>query len=252
MARARDFSDELSGQLQPLVAGNALAAQSIGGATSNIAEVIQEVSRIAGEPIFNELTGILIEVQDFLLENRDVLEDFASEGAEDFLTFARVVVDTATSIGQALVPAIQAIAHEAHANIPHVLESLGRALNLAEPEGYVRLFVDEGEPMRNLLRQAAAVGIAAAYTRRLLSVFNDESIPPVSTPAQATKLVEPLTARENEILRLIAVGMRNQEIADQLFISLATVKRHIANTYGKLGASHRTEAVARANELNLL
>ena len=65
-------------------------------------------------------------------------------------------------------------------------------------------------------------------------------------------LAEPLTAREVEILRLIAAGMRNQEIADQLFISLSTVKRHIANAYGKLGASHRTEAISRANDLGLL
>jgi LuxR family maltose regulon positive regulatory protein len=64
--------------------------------------------------------------------------------------------------------------------------------------------------------------------------------------------MEPLTAREAEIMRLLAVGMRNQEIAEQLVISLPTVKRHIANVYGKLGVSHRTQAVARANELGLL
>jgi len=70
--------------------------------------------------------------------------------------------------------------------------------------------------------------------------------------AAAAALAEPPTAREVEILRLVAAGRRNQEIADQLYISLATVKRHIANAYGKLGVSHRTEAVARANELGLL
>jgi LuxR family maltose regulon positive regulatory protein len=64
--------------------------------------------------------------------------------------------------------------------------------------------------------------------------------------------VEPLTARETDVLRLIAAGLRNQEIADQLFISLPTVKRHVANAYGKLEVSHRTEAVARAKALNLL
>jgi len=69
--------------------------------------------------------------------------------------------------------------------------------------------------------------------------------PAVSAPAIVAGLAEPLTARETEILRLVAAGMRNQEIADQLVISLATVKRHIANTYGKLGVTHRTEAVAR-------
>ena len=149
--------------------------------------------------------------------------------------------------------ALQALAHRAQANIPDALDPLERALTLAEPEGYVHIFVDEGEPMRDLLRQAAAGGIAGAYTRRLLSACN-EPVQPASTPAQraAGELVEPLTTREVEILRLIAAGMRNQEIADQLFISLHTVKRHIANTYGKLGVSHRTEAVAKATELRLL
>ena len=147
----------------------------------------------------------------------------------------------------------QALAYEAQDKIPLALVPLERALTLAEPEGYVRIFVDEGEAMRGLLRHATAGGIAGSYTRRLLSAF-DEPAQPASTPAQAAaaRLAEPLTAREVEILRLIAGGMRNQEIADHLFISLSTVKRHVANAYGKLGVGHRTEAVARANELNLL
>lgn len=149
---------------------------------------------------------------------------------------------------------LQAIARAALGDIPRALHPLERALTLAEPEGYVRIFVDEGETMRDLLRQAAAVAIASNYIRQLLSAFDDKPAPSASAPAKvvAAELVEPLTAREVDILRLIAAGLRNQEIADQLFISLATVKRHIANAYGKLGVSHRTQAVARANELNLL
>jgi LuxR family maltose regulon positive regulatory protein len=148
---------------------------------------------------------------------------------------------------------VQALAFAARGDIPRALEPLERALTLAEPEGYVRLFVGEGEAMRTLLRHAAARGTATAYTRRLLSTF-DAPVRPAPTPAQApaTDLVEPLTAREVEILRLIAAGLRNEEIAGRLFIGLSTVKRHIANAYGKLGVGHRTEAVARANELNLL
>ena len=127
------------------------------------------------------------------------------------------------------------------------LVPLERALALAEPEGYVRIFVDEGPSMRDLLRQAVAQGISGVYARGLLAAFNDGSPqPPVSVaPAIVAGLAEPLTARETEILQLIAAGMRNQEIADQLVISLSTVKRHIANAYGKLGVTHRTEAVAR-------
>ena len=148
---------------------------------------------------------------------------------------------------------LQALAHQAQANIPSALDPLERVLTLAEPEDYVRIFVDEGEPMRNLLRHAATARIGGSYTRRLLSALN-EPVRPTSTPAQtaAGELIESLTSREVEILRLIATGMRNQEIANQLFISLHTVKRHIANAYGKLDVSHRTEAVAKATELRLL
>jgi LuxR family maltose regulon positive regulatory protein len=148
---------------------------------------------------------------------------------------------------------LQAVAHHAYGEEDEALNVLGEALALAEPGGFIRIFVDEGEAMRDLLRRAAARGLAGAYTRRLLSAF-DTPDRPVSSPIRpaATALAEPLTAREVEILRLIAAGMRNQEIADHLVISLPTVKRHIANAYGKLGVSHRTEAVARANTLSLL
>jgi LuxR family maltose regulon positive regulatory protein len=143
----------------------------------------------------------------------------------------------------------QALAHRTRGGSASALAALERALGLSEPEGYVRVFVDEGEPMRELLRQAMAAGIASAYVRRLLGALHQGQPQPTTA---AVDLVEPLTARELEVLRLVAVGMRNQEIADQLVISLPTVKRHIANSYGKLGARHRTEAVARATELGLL
>jgi LuxR family maltose regulon positive regulatory protein len=148
---------------------------------------------------------------------------------------------------------LQALAHRAQGNIAASLGPLSRALTLAEPEGYVRTFVDEGEPMRDLLRHAVAAGVSSAYARRLLSA-SEVRTGSVSAPqtAAGVGLVEPLTAREVEIVRLVAAGMRNQEIADQLVISLPTVKRHIANAYGKLGVDHRTEAVARATELGLL
>jgi LuxR family maltose regulon positive regulatory protein len=141
---------------------------------------------------------------------------------------------------------LQAVAQQALGDIAAGLVRLGRALALAEPEGYVRIFVDEGVPMRDLLRHGVAKGIGGAYARRLLSA-SDERAQSTAGPAGFTVagLAEPLTPREVEILRLIAAGMRNQEIADRLVISLSTVKRHIANTYGKLGVNHRTEAVAR-------
>lgn len=144
---------------------------------------------------------------------------------------------------------LRALAHSARADRTAALAELEQALTLAEPEGFVRLFADEGEPMRDLLRQWAARGTYTDYTRTLLAAF-DAAGDRNAHPEQA--LAEPLTRREIEILRLIAVGLRNQEIADQLSISLATVKRHIANVYGKLDVGHRTEALARANDLGLL
>ena len=141
---------------------------------------------------------------------------------------------------------LQARAQPALGDVVAGLVPLQRALTLAEPEGYVQIFVDEGEPMRTLLRRAVAENISRSYARRLLSAL-DERAHPVAVPAgfAVAGLAEPLTARELEVLRLIAAGRRNQEIADELVISLSTVKRHIANIYGKLGVDHRTEAVAR-------
>ena len=144
---------------------------------------------------------------------------------------------------------LQALAHQVGADMRAGLALLQRALTLAETEGYVRIFVDEGARMQALLRHALRTSGAASYAQRLLSVF-DSRVRPESASARPVvtglaALAEPLTARELEILRLVAEGLRNQEIADRLVISLATVKRHIANTYGKLGVDHRTEAVAR-------
>lgn len=143
---------------------------------------------------------------------------------------------------------LRALAFRAVGDTEAALTSLAESLALAEPEGYVRLFTSEGEPMRELLRAAVARGVSTAYATRLLAALGD-AVPPAEG---GVALPEPLTAREVEILRLIAAGMRNQEIADALVISVATVKRHIANAYGKLGVDHRTEAVARANELRLI
>jgi LuxR family maltose regulon positive regulatory protein len=151
--------------------------------------------------------------------------------------------------------ALQALAHEAQDNIPLALVPLERALALAEPEGYVRIFVDEGPPMARLLYEALTREIAPDYVRRLLATFpatEPEQVAPSKTQAPESKLVEPLSAREIEVLQLIAEGLTNQEIADRLYLSMHTVKAHARNIYGKLGAHHRTEAVARARAWGIL
>jgi len=135
------------------------------------------------------------------------------------------------------------------------LTFLADALALAQPEGYVRTFVDKGEPMAALLQEAASQGIAPDYVARLLAAFG--AAPqgrerPVSPAPPAQPLIEPLSDRELQVLRLVAVGLTNPEIADALYISVNTVKTHLQRIYGKLGVSSRTAAATRAQELSLL
>ena len=129
------------------------------------------------------------------------------------------------------------------------MEALGQALHLGEPEGYVRQFLDAGEPARRLLQQAAVRGIAPGYTARLLAAFGPA---PGARRAAAQPLVEPLSARELEVLHLLAEDLSNREIGRRLFISLPTVKSHTRNIYDKLGVHDREEAVARGRALNIL
>jgi LuxR family maltose regulon positive regulatory protein len=144
---------------------------------------------------------------------------------------------------------LQALALEMQGAADRALDALERALMLAEPGGYVRTFVDEGEPMARLLRRALAQGIAPGYVARLLAAFRD-SVP--AKPPAAQALVEPLTGRELEVLRLIAAGLSNREIAEELYIAVSTVKTHVNRIYGKLGAKSRTQAVVKAQALDLL
>jgi LuxR family transcriptional regulator, maltose regulon positive regulatory protein len=147
---------------------------------------------------------------------------------------------------------LTALVHQAEGDIPRALAVLEEALALAGPEKFLRVFVDEGQPLRRLLRHAAARGLAEAYVRRLLTAFDAPPRPSPAPGPTAAGPAPPLTRREIEILRLIAEGMQNQEIASRLFISTSTVKRHVANAYGKLDVGNRTAAVARAHELHLL
>jgi len=135
------------------------------------------------------------------------------------------------------------------------MPSLERALILAKPGGFIRIFVDEGPPMTRLLYEAATRGIAPEYTRRLLAAFpvaEPEQADPLRTLAPKSELIEPLSEREFEVLQLVAEGLTNPEIASRLFLALNTVKAHTRNIYGKLNVHSRTQAIARSQELGLL
>jgi LuxR family maltose regulon positive regulatory protein len=159
--------------------------------------------------------------------------------------------------------ALQAIALASHGRQGEALGSLERALKLGEPGGYVRTFIDEGPPMEALLRMASKRGPAPRYVEKLLGHFRRNTAhtrivqplqplqpgPPEPTLAG---FVEPLTPRELEVLRLIAGGASNRDIAETLVVVIGTVKRHTNSLYGKLGVTSRTQAIARAHELHLV
>jgi LuxR family maltose regulon positive regulatory protein len=143
---------------------------------------------------------------------------------------------------------LQALAHQMKGDIPAALMPLSRALALAEPEGYIRIFVDEGPPMAHLLEEAAKHGIAPNYVRQLLRAFGKTED---STPVKQV-LIEPLSERELEVLRLLATDLSGPEIARELVVSLNTLHTHTKNIYSKLGVNNRRAAIHRAEELDLL
>jgi LuxR family maltose regulon positive regulatory protein len=146
--------------------------------------------------------------------------------------------------------ALQASAYQQHGDSPKALTVLEQAIAIAAPEGYVRIFVEGGAPLADLLRRVATQAIAPDFVQRLTNALGmdgaDRSAQPVSP------LVESLTDRETEVLQLLGAGQTNQAIADALFITINTVKKHTTNIYGKLGVHSRTQAVVRAQELGLL
>jgi LuxR family maltose regulon positive regulatory protein len=143
---------------------------------------------------------------------------------------------------------LQALALRAGGDAHGALVPLEHALTLAEPEGYVRIFVDEGPPMASLLQAVAKRGVAPTYVRELLSAFGRrEDRAPID---QA--LIEPLSERELEVLRLLATDLDGPDIARELVVSLNTVRSHTKNIYAKLGVNNRRAAVSRAAELDLL
>jgi LuxR family maltose regulon positive regulatory protein len=157
--------------------------------------------------------------------------------------------ETGKRVGRVLeVLVLQALIYQGTKDLDQALTALKRALSLARPEGYIRTFVDEGEPMTRLLHLARSRQIETEYATDLLSVL-EKSAGKIQPPSQL--LIEPLTAREVEVLNLIQAGCSNQDIADQLVISIPTVKRHISNIYTKLGVKSRTQAVSIGKELNL-
>jgi LuxR family maltose regulon positive regulatory protein len=211
--------------------------------------------------------------------------DFPHEAA--YLTLARVRIaagqaeTVAPLLGRLLADAkakarmhstieiliLLALSLQAHGDRPAALIALEEALALAEPEGYVRMFLDEGAPIAELLtRMQRGSARIFSYQRNLLAAFHDsqravnghrtqaggQAITLQTAPRAHQRWVEPLSEREREVLALVAEGLSNQEIAARLVVGVSTVKKHINNIFGKLAVRSRTQALARARELNLL
>jgi LuxR family transcriptional regulator, maltose regulon positive regulatory protein len=160
--------------------------------------------------------------------------------------------------------ALQALTHQMQGDTPAALAPLSRALKLAEPEGYVRIFVDEGPPMAQLLREAAARELLPGYVEKLLAAFPEElrmqNEELRKTPTSNSQfsilnsqlLVEPLSQRELDVLRLFNTELSGPEIAQELVIALSTVRTYTKSIYGKLNVNNRRAAVKRATELGLI
>ena len=147
---------------------------------------------------------------------------------------------------------LRALAHQMLGDIPAALACLERAVTLAEPEGYVRVFADEGPPMASLLRAAAKQGIARTMSRRLLAAVARPRQPGRAGPSRAAgALIEPLSERELDVLRLLGTDLDGPAIARELTVSLNTMRTHTKNIYTKLAVTSRRAAVRRAAELGL-
>jgi LuxR family maltose regulon positive regulatory protein len=147
---------------------------------------------------------------------------------------------------------LRALALEVRGERAEALTALDRALTLAEPEGYLHLFVDEGAPMLALLRQAHMHDIEPGYVAHLLTAFEQTGAGLRLPDSNASPPVEALTGREREVLQLLVDGASNREIAQRLVLSRNTVKKHVFNICGKLGVQRRMQAIAKARTLDLL
>ncbi len=152
------------------------------------------------------------------------------------------------------IQVVKALALQQKAELGPAVEVLGQVLALAESEGYLQVFLEEGDPILRLLYQAMNRGHSPGYVKKILAAFSQKgtgsAVPEKKLPSEP--LFEPLSERERQVLALIAAGLSNREICARLHISLSTVKGHTASIYGKLGVNSRTQAVSEANRLGLL
>jgi LuxR family maltose regulon positive regulatory protein len=190
-----------------------------------------------------------------LAQSRSDPSDKSVQEVIEFLERLLKAAETGGRLGSAIeILVLRALAYQARGDLSVALGPLEQALALAAPEGYVRIFLDEGSPLAKLLREAAKRGIMPEYTGKLLGAFKEEgqrseggSPLPASQP-----LIEPLSQRELDVLRLFKTELSGPEIARELVIGLSTVRTHTKSIYSKLEVNNRRAAVRRAEELGLI
>jgi LuxR family maltose regulon positive regulatory protein len=191
---------------------------------------------------------------DYMMLARYMLAQNMPEKALDLLERLGTAAKAQARIGSVIqIRVLQALGFQAAGKADQAMKVLAQTLLQAEPDGYIRTFVDEGKPMAALLHGALSRGVTPDYTSRLLASFPsvgrgvDASSHPVTFSFNA-----PLSERELEVLRLLATGASNEEIAGELSIALTTARKHVSNIIGKLGVNNRTQAVSRGRDLGLL
>jgi ATP/maltotriose-dependent transcriptional regulator MalT len=224
---------------------------------------IEEATRWTEERGLSDMDGVTyLREAEHLVLARVLLAQAHATRASRLLERLDTLADAQGREGSLIeIRALRSLALQANAKHQAALELLEDALSMARPEGYVRVFADEGPLMAALIQrfirlrregrggESNAAGQHALRVARSLRLTSRVVAGSASTTGE---LVEPLTTREIEVLELIAVGRRNREIADELVVTLDTVKRHVSHIFGKLGTVSRTEAVAVARELHLI
>jgi LuxR family maltose regulon positive regulatory protein len=248
----------VTGLLNPVPAQQARLLLAQGDVAAAAGWAQENGLRASEEPAYSREPEYLVLARVLLAQDRP---------AQAF-TLLKIMVAAAAAQGRTgsiiEIQALQALALAASGEETAAVGALAGALTLACPQGYVRVFADEGAPMGALLgrlvaaqrdEQTAARGVELGCLARLLRAFGRTDAARGSGRGAGTVvpgLIEPLTARELEVLRLLAAGTTNQAIASELVVSLDTAKKHVSHVLGKLGAANRTEAVARARQLGLI
>ena len=255
LAREREFFAPLVGRAEAVRAQLQLASKR-----GDLAAAIRWAES-SGLRADDEILPSLREVE-YLTLARVLMAQHRTGEALRLLTRLLAAAEAGGRMGRVIETLmLQALAQQTQGMSTEAFAALHLVLTLAEPEGYVRIFVDEGEAMRELVgywrqetgRHKDLTEVQTrlmSYADKLLDAFANDA--PADSPALRSSLSEPLSARELEVLRLIAEGLSNQAIAQRLFLSTGTVKVHLRHIYGKLDVNSRTQAVARLRELNLM